>query len=552
MGNTFSHTTSTSSKSSSTSDYRDIRSFSLGNRYHIPKHLRPIKPSRKLQKKLEQERTNQKKPKHKSVPPQESNGELDRIFGRKKKNKSTDDDNEEDEHYGDQSGAFRWHKGRRFINIEGVRYPLPTDQSNLDRLRVEYYLCRWAFRGNVLAPVENQLRQGIKVLNNKYIVYSWIMDFPLTGLDLYFPAYSCGPGLWLGHPIIDLALDFRRSDFTAVDLCDLLPMEQLQCINECLATQQPEEPTSSSPSLTNTPEEPPTHSINPQLASVISRCPDFTTMHPALSGITSQTQSTLFPPPNQSIQPTASISTSTHMFNIDLESDEEDDLSERETQSCPSTIVPKTRRKKKPKRTKAVLNNLRFHELNVVQDNLPFKDNTFDYVQQSLMTLVYSGSDWDRVLSEIVRVTKPGGYIQLTEVDMFIHQAGPKGTLWQEDEACREKRGTDLRMACRLRELLNTAGLEDVEERFVSIPIGCWGLDIGVLWKENFEEFVSAAQPFLANNLSVSASVSKQRWRETAEELKTTKTFSNVHVAWARKPAAEATAPQESCPFLLE
>ncbi|KAF7725143.1 hypothetical protein EC973_000395 [Apophysomyces ossiformis] len=505
MGNTFSYTTSTSSPSSSASDHRDVRSFSLNNRYHIPKHLRPIKTTRKMQKKLEQERTSRKKTTRGPILPQETNGELDRIFNCKKKNKSSDDESKDDEQEEDQEGIFRWHKGRRFINLKGIRYPLPADQTNLDRLRVEYYLCRWAFRGNVLAPIEEKLRRGIKVLN-----------------------VSCGPGLWLGHPIIDMALDFRRSDFTAVDLCDLLPIEQLQRINESYNDQQIE-PTTSSHSLIQSQDNYPTHSISPHIASVISRCPDFTTVHPALSCLTTQTQSTVFH--QMAMQPIASISTHTKDLP-DQQGVEEPDLSERETQSCPSTITPNLRQKRRPKQTKTVLNNLRFHQLNVLEEDLPFKDDTFDYVQQSLVALVYSTSDWSRVLSELVRVTKPGGYIQLTEVDLFIHQAGPKAIAFQEEY---------IRVARQMKEMLETAGLHEVEGRFVSIPIGCWGLDIGILWKENFDEFMRAAQPFLTSHLGLSSSEFKQKWRDTVEELNQCKTFSNIHAAWGHKPAAATT-----------
>ncbi|KAI8090551.1 hypothetical protein BDF21DRAFT_333554 [Thamnidium elegans] len=74
-------------------------------------------------------------------------------------------------------GAFRWFKGRRYLNYakDGGLLDnslLPNDQLELDRMRVLSYIMRWAFKGHVIAPVEEQLKSGIQVLNVGYFFNS--------------------------------------------------------------------------------------------------------------------------------------------------------------------------------------------------------------------------------------------------------------------------------------------------------------------------------------------------------------------------------------------
>jgi ubiquinone/menaquinone biosynthesis C-methylase UbiE len=78
-----------------------------------------------------------------------------------------------------------------------------------------------------------------------------------------------------------------------------------------------------------------------------------------------------------------------------------------------------------------VLNNLDFYQYNILEAGLPFEDNTFDFVMQQLVTAAFTVHDWVRVIREITRVTKPGGYIQLIEIDYHTFNLGPNGQEWE-------------------------------------------------------------------------------------------------------------------------
>lgn len=68
--------------------------------------------------------------------------------------------------------------------------------------------------------------------------------------------------------------------------------------------------------------------------------------------------------------------------------------------------------------------NASFVQYNIL-NKLPFPNNTFDYVHQSLLSSALTSSQWPEVIKEIVRVTKPGGWIEFLEYDFIVHNEGP-------------------------------------------------------------------------------------------------------------------------------
>ncbi|CAB4491338.1 unnamed protein product [Rhizophagus irregularis] len=58
--------------------------------------------------------------------------------------------------------------------------------------------------------------------------------------------------------------------------------------------------------------------------------------------------------------------------------------------------------------------NLEFYEADIL-NNLPFPDNEFDFVHQEIMALIIKKVEWPRVISELIRITRPGGFIEIVE-----------------------------------------------------------------------------------------------------------------------------------------
>lgn len=243
-----------------------------------------------------------------------------------------------------------------------------------------------------------------------------------------------------GHHLIDMAMDYGNTQFTAVDVMDLLPHDfEETAISDCGVPTKQQKP---APYHYDNIQQPKT-SPNPNTEKTV-----FTPMHPNLS---LKLQNTTTPVINSSTldsgnslalsqigeattnEEESSISALTNTTSTMTFETGEEDLAANNSENGQFIINPEegledvTREVKHRK----LLPNLDFYQVNVIDAKLPFEDNQFDFVMQRLVTASFTVSDWKNVLAELVRVTKPGGYIQLLEIDYNTFNLGPNGRKWE-------------------------------------------------------------------------------------------------------------------------
>src|SRR5262249_13058104 len=143
----------------------------------------------------------------------------------------------------------------------------------------------------------------------------------------------------------------------------------------------------------------------------------------------------------------------------------------------------------------------RFVRGNLLQ-GLPFADDRFDFVHQRLLLAGVPVKAWARTMAELVRVTRPNGWLELVEVEFDIDPAGPAtrrlvDMVWRlMGEAGLDTTGTIYRS---LGEHAGRAGLIHVEAREDTVPIGEWGGRIGSLMASAFRSvFIRTAGMFEA------------------------------------------------------
>ncbi|ORY98920.1 hypothetical protein BCR43DRAFT_211802 [Syncephalastrum racemosum] len=145
--------------------------------HRVPKHLKPTKPSKKQQKRLQQNEAESVRHRRKSgsrqcaVPTPKivdsllkndhphRDSRINRIFGRATHH-SNSTVNPRNTLLGDEvdDSEHGFSTGRRFHNVKGLRYVLPNDQRELDRLRVQSYIIRWAFGGGAKTWLSPRVR----------------------------------------------------------------------------------------------------------------------------------------------------------------------------------------------------------------------------------------------------------------------------------------------------------------------------------------------------------------------------------------------------------
>lgn len=129
--------------------------------------------------------------------------------------------------------------------------------------------------------------------------------------------------------------------------------------------------------------------------------------------------------------------------------------------------------------------NLTFAPGNVLE-RLPFADYSFDYVHQRLLVAAIPTLQWPGVITELARVTRPGGWIELTEAGDSYLRIGPAlSQILHWSRAISGPRGIDMSRVAYLDDLLLEAGLSQVEKRVMRVPVGSWGGRLGSTLAQN-------------------------------------------------------------------
>ncbi|GBC43728.1 uncharacterized protein OCT59_028438 [Rhizophagus irregularis] len=279
---------------------------------------------------------------------------------------------------------FKFVDGRRFHNIDTVKYFLPNDEIEMDRLKTYHYLLNNVFQSNFSSPVKEILKIGGTEV-----------------LDL-----GCGPGAWL----LDMAETFPKSNFTGVD-------------------------------LTNT-----------------------------LIG--------------------------------------NDDMSK----------------------------NIKFIKGNVL-DGLPFKNSTFDYIFIRNLSYGFSEQDWKFMINEIIRITKPGGWIELMEPELKARNEGPI-TIYLNDTFIKDLQSQNIfiNITTELEQFLkDTNQIDQVYHDEKLISCGSWAGRLGELACEDFLMIIRAIKPRLSQIIGVNHEDYDQLLQSIPDEMNEHKTSFIHHRFWVQK-----------------
>jgi hypothetical protein len=147
---------------------------------------------------------------------------------------------------------------------------------------------------------------------------------------------------------------------------------------------------------------------------------------------------------------------------------------------------------------------------------------------------------WPRVVRDMLRVTRPGGWLELVEGGDEIAPRGPAtARLFALAARLAAVYGLDTTgEVCQLLDgYLREAGAEAVERRGVAVPIGEWGGRVGSLMASDFRSlFQSLAGTFEAR-FGLPTVVCQELLRAMQEECESFQTSYTLTFAVGRRPA---------------
>lgn len=129
---------------------------------------------------------------------------------------------------------------------------------------------------------------------------------------------------------------------------------------------------------------------------------------------------------------------------------------------------------------------------NILQ-GLSFSSESFDFVHQRLLVAALPAQAWPVVVKELVRVSSPSGWVEMLEIGQSMTNPGPATSRYLEWWTELSKRTDfDTTVVEHLGDMLQDAGLKQVNQQKIKAPAGQWGGHAGTLLATDMIEVLRA------------------------------------------------------------
>lgn len=168
---------------------------------------------------------------------------------------------------------------------------------------------------------------------------------------------------------------------------------------------------------------------------------------------------------------------------------------------------------------------------------LPFLDAAFDYVHHRMIPFAVHEQDRTRQVDELVRVTAPGGWVEIVETAPTMQPLSPATAhLMRQIHRLLEVSSSTGASPVPPADQLRGRGLVDVEARRYELPIGSWGGPIGNAMLSNFRAVMGMLAPVLEDRLGVPTLETLGLVARSTEEIEQARTVAPLWFVWGRRP----------------
>jgi ubiquinone/menaquinone biosynthesis C-methylase UbiE len=181
---------------------------------------------------------------------------------------------------------------------------------------------------------------------------------------------------------------------------------------------------------------------------------------------------------------------------------------------------------------------------------LEFPDDSFDLVNLRFAVSFVRTWDWPRVLSELLRVVRPGGVVRLTDEEVIHQSTSPASMQFCEMVLCALFRSGHLfaqestGLTAHLVPLLSQHGCQQVQARAHALQYQA-GTPGGQAYTEDGMRVVRTLRPFLQKWGCISKDYDDIRY-QVLEEIQRPDFCATWHLltAWGTKPRSKSQQPQ--------
>lgn len=132
-----------------------------------------------------------------------------------------------------------------------------------------------------------------------------------------------------------------------------------------------------------------------------------------------------------------------------------------------------------------------------VLNGLSFADGSFDFVHMRLLIFAIPESAWPQVVNELIRVTRPGGWIELVETGPQQNGGPAMDMIVQWITEASMRRGVNPLIGPRIADYL--AGAANVSRRDIALPVGEYGGRIGKMAETDIFGVMGGVKPLVTS-----------------------------------------------------
>ncbi|KAF7722806.1 Peroxisomal membrane protein pex16 [Apophysomyces ossiformis] len=169
-------------------------------------------------------------------------------------------------------------------------------------------------------------------------------------------------------------------------------------------------------------------------------------------------------------------------------------------------------------------------------------DHAFDLLHCRFLILSYTANQYQQLVHECWRLCKPGGSIELIEMDMRIYHGRPMGgrttqALNSEVIHVMESKSFDPRLARRLPDLFHTIDpFIQTQANYKSLPLGIWAGKMGVMFRDDLHDLIELARRRRADGQEEDSDQELDRqFEQMDEEIEMQRSFMNLYYCYAVK-----------------
>ncbi|KAG9285076.1 hypothetical protein G9A89_009887 [Geosiphon pyriformis] len=197
--------------------------------------------------------------------------------------------------------------------------------------------------------------------------------------------------------------------------------------------------------------------------------------------------------------------------------------------------------------------NVRFQDANL-KKSVDFLENTFDFVYFKLLEPKDRGNNWEEIIiKDLVRVTKPGGWIEVMSLNQTLESQGPI-TMCIEEFRKSLTHSQDLKTSVSSEisnYLKSTQKVLDVYPQERQLPLGKHGGRFSELALQNYIQSLRQMKLKLAPLMNISSDQFDEMISTITEEMEIYKTYTKTFRFFAKKSGGPASRAPSRTPSRL-